>query len=71
VTSAIWGVIRPPSHGLFLIRDDGRERRDVRVKVGRTAIMNVTVVNIAHVRYRHIGGDITQCYGPRKGTRRL
>jgi hypothetical protein len=35
VTSASRGVIRTPSRGLFLIRDDERVRRDGRMEVGR------------------------------------
>jgi hypothetical protein len=34
VTSATRGVSRPPSRGLFLIRDEERVLRDVRVEVG-------------------------------------
>jgi hypothetical protein len=34
VTSAPWGVTRPPSRGLFLVTDEGRVLRDVYVEVG-------------------------------------
>jgi hypothetical protein len=41
VTSATWGVTRPSSRGLFLIRDEGRILRDVRVEVGPSIIVRI------------------------------
>jgi hypothetical protein len=43
VTSATRGVIRPPSRGPFLIRNDERVRRDSRVEVGLLGDCKATV----------------------------